>query len=89
MGHNGKTKHKTNRDKRLRDPAQRHRKYIQQIHRRKLFQPKEGYPYEGSRNVQNNNRLDKNVPLSCNNRNTKHTKQRKNVHSVKGKRQVT
>ena len=62
MGHNGKTKHKNNRDKRLRAPAQRHRKYIQQIHRRKLFQPKEGYPYEGSRNVQNNKRLDKKYP---------------------------
>ena len=49
----GKTKPKNNRSRRRRTPAQKHRKYIQQNHRRKLSQPKEGYPYEGTRNLQN------------------------------------
>ena len=40
LGHQEKTQTKNNRN---RSPAQRHRKYIQQNLRRKLFQTKEGY----------------------------------------------
>ena len=49
-----KTKSKNNRDRRRRRIAdQRSRKYIQQNYRRKLPQPKEPYPYEGTRSIQN------------------------------------
>ena len=49
-----KTKSKNNRSRRRRRIAdQRSRKYIQQNYRRKLPQPKERYPYEGSRSIQN------------------------------------
>ena len=54
LGHNKKTKSKNNRGRRRRRIAdQRPRKYIQQNYRRKLPQPKEQYPYEGSRSIQN------------------------------------
>ena len=49
MGHHEKAKPENNRDRRKRSPTQRHEKYIQQNHRRKLSQPKEGYPYKGTR----------------------------------------
>ena len=57
MGHHEKTKHMNNRDRK--SPTQKHRKYIQQNHRRKLFQPKERYPYESTRSLQKPNRLDR------------------------------
>ena len=50
MGHHEMTKPKNNRDRRRRrTPTQKHRKCIQQNHRRKPSQPKEGYPYEDTK----------------------------------------
>ena len=49
-------------------------KNIQQSHKRKLSQPKEGYPYEGTRSLQNSKYTGtKNFPLPHNNQNAKHT----------------
>ena len=48
-----KTKAKNNRDRRRRNLTQKHRKYIQQHHGRKLSKPKERYAYEETRNLQN------------------------------------
>ena len=54
MGHHKGTKPKNNKYRRSRKiPAQRHRKYIHQNHRRKLPQPKEKYAYEDTRSLQN------------------------------------
>ena len=41
--------------RRRRTPAQRQRKYIQQNHRRKFSQPKEGYAYEDTRSLHKTN----------------------------------
>ena len=68
-----KAKYKTNRD-RKRTPAQSHRKYIQQNHRRKLSQPKEGHANETTISLQNTNRLiQKKTHQPHNNHDTKHT----------------
>jgi hypothetical protein len=63
-------------------------KYIQQNYRRKLPQPKEGDAHEFTRSLQNSNSLDQKRNSSCHIiiKNTKCTKQRKNVKSSKGKR---
>ena len=54
MGHLDKTKPKNNRGRRKRRiTAQRPRKYVEQNYRRKLFQSKEEYSYEGTRSIQN------------------------------------
>ena len=52
MGHHEKTKPKNNKYRR-KSLTQKHRKYFQQNHRRKLFQPKEKYAYEETRSLQN------------------------------------
>ena len=51
MGHHEKTKPKNNKNRRRRSLTQKHRKYIQQDHRRKLSQPKEIYAYEDRRSL--------------------------------------
>ena len=65
MGLHEKTKPKNNRDRRI-SSTQKHRKYIQQNHKRKLPQSKERYAYEDTRSLQN----------------TKQTKPKKSPHHI-------
>ena len=64
MGHHEKTKHMNNRDRK--SPTQKHRKYIQQNHRRKLSEHKQGHVYENTKSLQNiPNRLNKKQKFPC------------------------
>ena len=60
LGHHEMTKAENNRDRR-RTPAQRHKNYIQQNHRRKLSQPKKGYTYEVQEVYRTPKRLNQNT----------------------------
>ena len=53
MEHQEIIKPENNRGRRRRIPAQRHKKYTQRNFKRKLSRPKEGYSYEGTKNLQN------------------------------------
>ena len=74
MGHHEMTKPKNNRDRRRkRTPTQKHRKCIQQNHRRKPSQPKEGYPYEDTKTGHQTDWIKKKISSSHQNQNSKHT----------------
>ena len=76
--------------KRQKNPTQRHGKHIQQNHRRKLSQPKEGHTYKGTRRFQNTKQARKeNVPSPHNNQKLNMQNKDRILRTTKEKGQVT
>ena len=73
--------------RRERNLGQRHRKYFQQNHRRKLPQPKEGRGYQSMRSIQNTKKTEPEQIffLALTNQKTKCTEQRKTIKGCQGK----